>query len=329
MTQFEEDNADPYGYGDAYGNYGLGRGSTEAILPQGTGAYQPQIPMISLPEDTTVRPLNIQKTQHGFSQPLRPNTGGSSVYSAQGSLPPSDNGRDSGGGYNWRPPRQQTYKQYIPYRRDRESEGSVTSIDTQETTLEAEPRASEMRPADLSPVVESPVGRSPVSYPKIPQLSPTNSKGMPLPLSRPKQPDFEPYRRSAERARGPQMQRDFMAPSAAYNTLATRGEPARSDSALSNSSAGSSLLAKRRGDKQAAALKVKTPAETEAEKRKWRVLKEDQINAAKSADWKPQIARQVDVGRRDEDRAELPATPKWTPKLMPTKVGDNFFINVS
>ncbi len=93
----------------------------------------------------------------------------------------------------------------------------------------------------------------------------------------------------------------------------------------SNHGAASSLLAKRRGDKQAAALKLRATDEEAARRHqaKWRVLKNEEINAAKDPGWRPQTGT-----RREELRPELPDTPHWTPKLTPQKKDGVLYLNV-
>ncbi|KAE8441744.1 hypothetical protein EG329_004488 [Mollisiaceae sp. DMI_Dod_QoI] len=154
-----------------------------------------QAPNTNGAPDLYVRPLSIGGRMIGsFSQPRKPDayppiqleipdarpvTGGSSVYSARGSVRSSDGGRASG------PGARRSYRQAGPY----DSE----PIELTFSSEDVEPRSAEPRTAinkDLSPVVESPAsGRSPVSYPKIPEsVSPTILRmnyGPPPP-----QPDF-------------------------------------------------------------------------------------------------------------------------------------------
>lgn len=110
----------------------------------------------------------------------------------------------------------------------------------------------------------------------------------------------------------------------------------RSSSALSHISEGSSntsnvsLLAKRRGEQKAAALTLNDSAKGG----KWRVLKEGDIEAAKSPTWRPmlgngnaQAAERTRILERTEP-VELPGTPGWVPRLTPTRRGDELFISV-
>ena len=147
-----------------------------------------------------VKPLNIRRNIGSFSRPLvvrndpfprpppparleipsqpnRPITQSSSIYSTHNSLPPSESGRNSAAA------RRKSYKQSGPYDRQM-STGSLTSFESADS-VDPEPKTAG---TDLSPVVESPgSGKSPVSYPKIPgRLSRDYIRMVPPPP----QPDF-------------------------------------------------------------------------------------------------------------------------------------------
>ena len=215
-------------------------------LSRGVGSFsQPRRPEeYPRPAQQQLQQLQIPK------QAARPITTSSSVYSTRGSsLPPSEIGRNSNA-----PRSRRSYKQTGPYD-SRESTGSLTSFETDSiiSPQEPEPRTAG---TDLSPVVESPSGTSPVSYPKIPKrLSLATIRMVPPPP----QPDFgipmnlPPWRQAelaAQRERmglaplqaNPaaqgqkpiqaqlgaafahqrQRSRDYIAPSAAYNSLPSK-----------------------------------------------------------------------------------------------------------
>jgi hypothetical protein len=227
----------------------------------------------SVVPDYYVKPLNLSRGVGSFSQPRRPEeyprpdqqqlklqqlqipnqaarpiTTTSSLYSARGSsLPPSEVGRNSNA-----PRTRRSYKQAGPYDM-RESAGSLTSFETNDSIISPQDPEPRTAGTDLSPVVESPTGTSPVSYPKIPgRLSLATIRMVPPPA----QPDFgvpsnlPPWRQAelaAQRERmglaplqanpaapgqklfqgqlGPafthqrQRSRDYIAPSAVYNSL--------------------------------------------------------------------------------------------------------------
>jgi hypothetical protein len=150
-------------------------------------------------------------------------------------------------------------------------------------------------------------------------------------------------------------QRDDMAPSETYNyatsqyqapapssyysnqtpqQMPTRLGPltqhpsnSRSSSVVSQNSNASSLLAKRRGEHKAQALKLMSEDDKKKQQGKWRVLKERDIEWAKSPGWKPQLAG--GEGMQVVERTELPSTPGWIPKLTPTRRGDELFLSVN
>ncbi|KAL3422608.1 hypothetical protein PVAG01_06764 [Phlyctema vagabunda] len=126
--------------------------------------------------------------------------------------------------------------------------------------------------------------------------------------ARPNLQQYKSYRPPSEH-----IQTQFDAPSLRPSALPMDGSNRGSSSTISTSS----LLAKRRGEKQAAALALKSEEEVRA---RWRVLKERDIAAAKSPDWKPQLAK--------FERTELPNTPGWIPRLTPTRRGDELFLSV-
>ncbi|RDW81939.1 hypothetical protein BP6252_03051 [Coleophoma cylindrospora] len=111
------------------------------------------------------------------------------------------------------------------------------------------------------------------------------------------------------------------------------------------STSASSLLAKRRlGEKQAAALAEtfggSKGEEDKARREKWRVLRDEDIQRAKSPGWKPQLAggsgsgsgsASASANARDPGTGTggaLPRTPGWVPKLTPTRRGDELFLSV-
>jgi hypothetical protein len=115
----------------------------------------------------------------------------------------------------------------------------------------------------------------------------------------------------------------------------------RSSSALSHISEGSSnasnisLLAKRRGEQKAAALTLNGDATGSGKGGKWRVLKEGDIEAAKSPTWRPMLSSSNNARGEERTRVlermepvELPGTPGWVPRLTPTRRGDELFISV-
>jgi hypothetical protein len=306
--------------------------------------------------DTNPRP---QQQLQVPSQAARPTTS-SSVYSVHASFSPSEPGRSSRLTQN--PPSaayrtRKSYKPSGPYD-TRQSASSLTSFDTLESNLSPEPRTVE-----LSPVVESP-GRSPVSYPRIPGRLMTSTIRMVPP---PPQPDFNKPWRQAElaaaqaRSNGSRPMsrnvyehrtsrpREYVATSAHFNSIQSQQylqtqpqvqvqQVGRSSSALSGHSTSSSLLAKRRGDQKAAALTLKSEDEVRRQREgKWRVLKEGDIEAAKSPGWRPKAGRRGERGdgggmegreRVEWEREELPRTPGWVPRLTPTRRGDELFLSV-
>jgi hypothetical protein len=91
----------------------------------------------------------------------------------------------------------------------------------------------------------------------------------------------------------------------------------------------------------------------------WRVLKQDEIEAAKNPGWRPQLLQQSQGGKtdngvngtnsdlglesggdllssksvrfdinKDGDTTPPPVTPGWIPKLTPTRKGDKLFLSV-
>ena len=103
---------------------------------------------------------------------------------------------------------------------------------------------------------------------------------------------------------------------------------------VSQNSNAPSLLAKRRGEQKALALKLMSEDENKRQQQaKWRVLKEDDIERAKSPGWRPQLAGGGGVGTGNGgqvvERTDLPLTPRWIPKLTPTRRGDELFLSVN
>lgn len=111
---------------------------------------------------------------------------------------------------------------------------------------------------------------------------------------------------------------------------------------FSQQSTSSSLLAKRRGEQKAEALKLKKDAELgkRGKDGKWRVLGKEEIERAKGEGWRPMLGSGKDMKagngekeRGDEsgtsgDEGDLPGTPGWVPKLTPTRRGDELFLSV-
>lgn len=322
------------------------------------------------------------------AQTNRPITQSSSVYSTHNSLPPSDAGRNSNA------TRRKSYKQSGPYDRQ-VSTGSLTSFETVDSVTSPQDPEPKTAGTDLSPVVESPAsGKSPVSYPKIPGRLSRDYIRMVPPPPQPdfwavfsSQSGMKPWKiaemnaqrerdrvqaqaqrqnQSQGQGRGtgqqgmqgqpyPRQQRDYIAPSAAYNSAPSQKQPpapnpyypnqtpqylpvrpgpltqnpsdSRSSSMVSQNSNASSLLAKRRGEQKAQALKLMNEEDKKRQQAKWRVLKERDIERAKSPTWRPQLA--IGEGMQVVERTDLPSTPGWIPKLTPTRRGDELFLSVN
>ena len=279
-------------------------------------------------------------------------TRSSSLYSTpHDSLPPINTGRNSTA------TRRKSCKESGTYDRQ-VSAGSPTSFETVDSLTSPRDQGPKTARADLSPVVESPAsGKSPVSYPKIPGRLSRDYIRMVEPPPQPdfeavfsSQGEMRPWRiaeinaqrerhriiaqaqrenqsQSQQLGSGPQgmhgqphqrPQRDYIAPSAAYNSvnskiqfpapdpsyhnqtthpfLAPSGptipnpSSSRSSSMISQHSNASSLLAKRRGEQKAQALKLINEDDKKTQQAKWRVLKEKDIERAKSPGWRPQLA---------------------------------------
>ena len=140
-----------------------------------------------------------------------------------------------------------------------------------------------------------------------------------------------------------------------------------SNSTTSANSTSSSLLTKRLGANKAAALQITSkPDIPDKNKTGWRILKQNEIQAAKDPGWRPQLLQQIQGGetqgrsnnapndgngnRRmesgggnlsskgvgfeggpehdDMDAERPPVTPGWVPKLTPTRRGDEMFLSV-
>lgn len=135
----------------------------------------------------------------------------------------------------------------------------------------------------------------------------------------------------------------------------------RSSSTNSANSTSSPLLAKRVGADKAATLRLASKPDSRDKSRPgWRILKQDEIQAAKDPGWRPQLLHQIQSGkpkneannetgdmgpgsggglpssksvRSDvkQDRGDTtppPVTPGWVPKLTPTRRGDELFLSV-
>ncbi|CAG8958298.1 hypothetical protein HYFRA_00000653 [Hymenoscyphus fraxineus] len=74
-------------------------------------------------------------------------------------------------------------------------------------------------------------------------------------------------------------------------------------------------------------------------KKKWRVLKGEDVHAAKSPGWKPMLGSSAGMhmlsprsaglrGRREFESVELPGTPGWVPRLTPTRKGEDLYLRV-
>ena len=73
-------------------------------------------------------------------------------------------------------------------------------------------------------------------------------------------------------------------------------------------------------------LKLMNEDDKKRQQAKWRVLKEGDIERAKSPGWKPQLAS---GGMQVVERTDLPSTPGWIPKLTPTRRGNELFLSVN
>lgn len=327
-----------------------------------------------MPPPLYVKPLNIPQRRpstnnYNFSQPIRPSTQASSVYSAQ----PSTAHLSNTSSMINRP--RKSYRQYHPYRTERVSNGSLTSFESLDSAYDDQPRTGVS--GELSPVVESPV-----SYPRIP-----NSGRLPKDTIRlvppPPQPDFttavqrersqrekekpwEMAEQNAARQRRNSLNREpsnhtrerrgslireplnstrertvnlSREPSnAVYNSLwndpryqrpnpnlpfapqTSPFEEVRTSTTPSlASSTASSLLAKRLGSK-APPLTLGGP--NDKKKEKWRVVKGEDVQIAKSPGWTPR------TGRDSRGYGELPKTPGWKPRLTPTRRGEDLYLSV-
>ena len=135
-----------------------------------------------------------------------------------------------------------------------------------------------------------------------------------------------------------QRSRDYIAPSAHFNNKHLRNNSG-SASIASQNSANSSLLTKRLGIEKASALQLHTnKAAEEKQQAKWRVLDQEEREAARDPGWRPQLAKFDGMGKekrtvvraRDIVREDgLPRTPGWVPKLTPTRRGDELFLSVA
>jgi hypothetical protein len=355
MTQFEEDSATPYtpyAYEGSDGNPLYELPAQHGIPSKGAYIWQTNTSEgMGIGPDDLIRPLEIRKPVKSFSQPLRPITTSSSVYSARGSLANSDAGIENG---PWRPHpqqqrQQQQYNPYMPYRNNdgRESLDSTTDIESQGEPAEQFPHksyVSDGRIPDLSPVAESPVAVSPVSYPKIPKLSPT----LPYPPQAkfhqnhqhqrtppPRQQSLSPRQqaeRDAARARTQNQQsrrrsRDLdLLPQESHTSPI---QPMRSNSSMSSHSNSSSLAEKRRGKEHANALKLKETVNkaTKNKRENWRVVEEKPASSGLSPSWKPQSAGRTNVTNFEGSGGNPPMSPSpW--ELTPKKLGNDLYLTV-
>lgn len=131
-------------------------------------------------------------------------------------------------------------------------------------------------------------------------------------------------------------------------------------SVTSKTSTSSSLLAKRLGEQKAATLVLKDQKEREEERRKWRVLKKEEIALAKKSGWRPTLGREradggggggsggglnsnglssagglqsggmnsggMRTGASLGQELQTPKSPGWS--LTPTRRGDELFLSV-
>jgi len=260
--------------------------------------------------------------------------------------------------YNhWRAPENAAQRQRSQ-RRDELRLSRATRPSPQVSGLpELLPAAQIIEMSNVRPEKERELGNSsnynaPFAHPTIPNslsaVDPQQQSQPGPPLS---QPQVQPLR-----------QKLVLRPGAAH--LKDRS---RSSSPASTNSTTSSLLAKRLGADKAAALHLaQKPDVRDTAKTGWRVLKQDDIQAAKDPGWRPQLLQQVTKGanhgqrfdktpkawngdRARESRAtegempssksvrfdvdagregKMPPTPGWVPKLTPTRRGDELFLSV-
>lgn len=157
-----------------------------------------------------------------------------------------------------------------------------------------------------------------------------------------------------------QRSRDYIAPSAHFNSATTQLRPharlrdgSPTPSFASQNSTSSSLLTKRIGAEKAAQLSLQPKSDEERRNgAKWRVLGREERERAKDPGWKPQLVGRVEgqtqAGRSGEGQRsggqlymgyengsgdggdpELPKTPGWVPRLTPTRRGDELFLSVA
>jgi hypothetical protein len=113
-----------------------------------------------------------------------------------------------------------------------------------------------------------------------------------------------------------------------YNNAGTRPTQTSSNGSTGELNMSSSLLAKRRGDKAAAQLQFKSSLKPSAENmrlnNKWRVLEEREIAAAKSPQWRPQLANDSIASP-----LETPMTGITTgTTVTPTRRGNDLYLSV-
>jgi len=86
---------------------------------------------------------------------------------------------------------------------------------------------------------------------------------------------------------------------------------------------------------------LKNDEEKKRQHAKWRVLKENDIELAKSPTWRPMLGSGGGEGRGDgegsrrmgremqsERTTEIGREPGWVPRLTPTRRGDELFLSV-
>ena len=301
-TQFDVDITSPVEFSKNPTNFDYGYAySYQHGGPQLPGNWQQEQPPRSMtaPIEVVPRPLDIRKTQshQSFSQPLRPRTATSSVYTGRGSLAPSNSGEIPGNGQQPQP-----YRPLNPYERNRhDSSESLTSI---ESTAQVEVRLPQIRTVDLSPVAESPsrrspVGRSPVQYPEIKSRLSDQMKG----IAPPNQPAFEPWRQpeiEQERKRRKKVARDSIPATEVYNMIGniSVADMTNASQAVHYSNDTRSPLATRR-NRHAPALNL--DGEMKKKKQEWRVVPQEEDNMK---------------------------SPIWQTMLTPQRIGDDLFLGV-
>lgn len=323
---------------------------------------QPTVPVIQpLSQQLQIGPLPKLEIPTQVSRPIT----SSSIYSTRTSLPPSETGRiSSSNNRNSGRGKRKSFKQTGPYDQQRQSQGSLTSFETIDSaTDQPEPRTAELSPVVESPASgRSPVTYPKIpkrlsgNIANLPPPPPQPDFTRPWRQAEPegarvRRYDQErsnrqeaslhpPYENGIERSPrhlAPAPLTLMKVSSSPFDggyqpeipeELRLAGiEQPRSASAASGgstSTTGSSLLAKRRGSKKAAELALKREEDVRKQQ-KWRVLRDEDIEAAKNPDWRPQLAG---GSKLPQGSGQLPSTPGWVPRLTPTRRGDDLFLSV-